>query len=33
MKNIILIAVQGAGKGTVAETLKEKYKYAHISTG
>lgn len=33
MKNIILIAVQGAGKGTAAEKLKEKYGYAHISTG
>lgn len=33
MKNIILLAVQGAGKGTVAKALKERYNYAHISTG
>lgn len=33
MKNIIFIAVQGAGKGTAADKLKEKYGYAHISTG
>lgn len=33
MKNIIFIAVQGAGKGTAAEKLKQKYNYAHISTG
>lgn len=33
MKNIILIAVQGAGKGTAADKLKEKYGYVHISTG
>jgi len=33
MKNIILLAVQGAGKGTVANLLKEKFNYVHISTG
>jgi len=33
MKNLILIAVQGAGKGTVAKALSEKYQYLHISTG
>jgi len=33
MKNIILFAVQNAGKGTVAQALKEKYNYDHISTG
>jgi adenylate kinases len=33
MKSLILLAVQGAGKGTVAKALEEKYNYAHISTG
>lgn len=33
MKNLILLAVQGAGKGTLAKALKEKYGYAHISMG
>lgn len=33
MKNIIMQAVQGAGKGTVAKLLVEKYGYIHISTG
>ena len=33
MKNIILIAPPAAGKGTMANMLKEKYHYAHISTG
>lgn len=33
MKNLILIAAPGAGKGTLAKDLKEKYNYTHISTG
>lgn len=33
MKNLILIAAPGAGKGTLANDLKEKYNYTHISTG
>lgn len=33
MKNLILIAAPGAGKGTLAKDLKEQYNYVHISTG
>ena len=33
MKNLILIAAPGAGKGTLANELKDKYNYTHISTG
>ena len=33
MKNIIFIAPPAAGKGTQSNILKEKYDYAHISTG
>lgn len=33
IKNVIFLAVQGAGKGTFAKMLKEKYGYSHISTG
>ena len=33
MINIVLFGKPGAGKGTQAEFLKEKYKLAHISTG
>lgn len=33
MKNLILLAAPGAGKGTLAKQLKEEYNYVHISTG
>lgn len=33
MKNIILLAVQGAGKGSLAQRLTEKYGYTNISMG
>ncbi len=33
MKNLVLLAVQGAGKGTLAKMLSEKYWYVHISMG
>jgi len=33
MRNLILLAIQGTGKGTLAQMLKEKYGYVHISTG
>ena len=31
MKNLILLAVQGAGKGTLAKALKEKYGYKRVA--
>ena len=33
MINIVLFGKPGAGKGTQAEFLKEKYKLTHLSTG
>jgi adenylate kinase len=33
MKNLILIAAPGAGKGTLSKDLLKKYDYVHISTG
>ena len=33
MKNLILIAAPGAGKGTLSKALVEEYNYVHISTG
>ena len=33
MKNLILIAAPGAGKGTLSNDLLGKYDYVHISTG
>ena len=33
MKNIVLFGPPGAGKGTLADVLKKKYKLIHLSTG
>ena len=33
MINIVLFGKPGAGKGTQAEFLKEKYNLTHLSTG
>ena len=33
MKNLILIAAPGAGKGTLSKDLLDTYDYVHISTG
>ena len=33
MKNLVFLGAPGAGKGTMAEMLVDKYGFAHISTG